>query len=316
MLLKEIKNIFHNELGKTYPKEEIDSFFYRCIEHYLRLERFVLAIQPELTLTKEEEQPLFEALSQLKQERPLQYILGTANFMDLELQVNEAVLIPRPETEELVQWILEDCQTKKKNLDAERSRSVISTSLNDCSLRILDIGTGSGCIAIALAKHLPQAKVYAIDVSEKALEVARENARLNQVDITFLKNDILAPELALELELELDFDIIVSNPPYVRELEKEEMKNNVKDHEPSLALFVSDGDPLVFYRAIAQFGRTRLKEGGSLYLEINQYLGEETKALLKAHNFSEIELRKDIFGNDRMLKAIVPKGLPAEGRGL
>ncbi|WP_108422913.1 peptide chain release factor N(5)-glutamine methyltransferase [Flagellimonas amoyensis] len=297
MLLKEIKNIFHDELGKTYPKEEIDSFFYRCIEHYLKLERFILAIQPELVLTKEEEQPLFEALSQLKQEMPLQYILGTAHFMDLELHVNGAVLIPRPETEELVEWILEDCQTKKKNLDAERSRSVISTTLNDHSLRILDIGTGSGCIAIALAKHLPHAKVYAVDVSERALEVARENARLNQVDITFLKNDILAPELELEL------DIIVSNPPYVRELEKEEMKNNVKDHEPSLALFVSDGDPLVFYRAIAQFGRTRLKEGGSLYLEINQYLGEETKALLKAHNFSEIELRKDIFGNDRMLKA-------------
>ncbi|WP_318345379.1 peptide chain release factor N(5)-glutamine methyltransferase [Flagellimonas baculiformis] len=301
MLLKEIKNIFHNELGKTYPKEEIDSFFYRCIEHYLKLERFVLAIQPELALTKEEEQPLFEALSQLKQERPLQYILGTAHFMDLELQVNESVLIPRPETEELAQWILEDYQTKKKNLDAERSRSVISTTLNDRSLRILDIGTGSGCIAIALAKHLPHAKVYALDVSEKALEVARENARLNQVDITFLKNDILAAELELELELELD--IIVSNPPYVRELEKEEMKNNVKDHEPSLALFVSDGDPLVFYRAIAQFSETHLKERGSLYLEINQYLGEETKALLKAHNFSEIELRKDIFGNDRMLKA-------------
>lgn len=302
MLLKEIKNIFHKELGKTYPKEEIDSFFYRCIEHYLKLERFVLAIQPGLTLTKEEEQPLFEALTQLKRERPLQYILGTAHFMDLELHVNEAVLIPRPETEELVQWILEDCQTKKKNLYAERSRSVISTTLNDHSLRILDIGTGSGCIAIALAKHLPHAKVYALDVSEKALEVARENARLNQVDITFLKNDILALEPALELEL--DFDIIVSNPPYVRELEKESIKNNVKEHEPSLALFVPDKDPLLFYRAIAQFSKAHLNKGGRLYLEINQYLGSETHDLLKARNFSEIELRKDIFGNDRMLKAI------------
>lgn len=299
MLLKEIKNIFHDELGKTYPKEEIDSFFYRCIEHYLKLERFILAIQPEFALTKEEEQPLFEALSQLKQERPLQYILGTAHFMDFELQVNGSVLIPRPETEELVQWILEDVASRKSEV---RSRKPEAGNMDfyPSPLTILDIGTGSGCIAIALAKHLPHAKVYALDVSERALEVARENARLNQVDITFLKNDILAPEL------ELDFDIIVSNPPYVRELEKEEMKNNVKDHEPSLALFVSDGDPLVFYRAIAQFGRTRLKEGGSLYLEINQYLGEETKALLNAHNFSEIELRKDILGNDRMLKAIVP----------
>ncbi|KAB5491925.1 peptide chain release factor N(5)-glutamine methyltransferase [Flagellimonas hadalis] len=315
MLLKEIKNIFHKELGKTYPKEEIDSFFYRCIEHYLKLERFVLAIQPELTLTKEEEQPLFEALSQLKQERPLQYILGTAHFMDLELHVNEAVLIPRPETEELVQWILEDVASRKSEVESRKSEAG-NMDFYPSPLTILDIGTGSGCIAIALAKHLPHAKVYALDVSEKALEVARENARLNQVDITFQKNDILAPELEPELELKLDFDIIVSNPPYVRELEKEGMKNNVKDHEPSLALFVSDGDPLVFYSAIAQFGRTRLKEGGGLYLEINQYLGEETKALLKAHNFSEIELRKDIFGNDRMLKAIVPKGLPADGRGL
>ena len=291
MLLKEIKNIFHKELGKTYPKEEIDSFFYRCIEHYLKLERFVLAIQPEFTLTKEEEQPLFEALTQLKRERPLQYILGTAHFMDLELHVNEAVLIPRPETEELVQWILEEVGSRESEVGSFSH------------LTILDIGTGSGCIAIALAKYLPDAKVYALDVSEKALEVARENARLNQVDVTFLKNDILAAELELEFELKLEFDIIVSNPPYVRELEKEEMKNNVKDHEPSLALFVSDGDPLVFYRTIAHFSETHLKEGGSLYLEINQYLGEETKALLKAHNFSEIELRKDIFGNDRMLKA-------------
>lgn len=300
MLLKEIKNIFHKELGKTYPKEEIDSFFYRCIEHYLKLERFVLAIQPHLSLSREEEQPLFEALAQLKLEKPIQYILGTAHFMDLELNVNETVLIPRPETEELVQWILEDCQRKKSNLDAERSRSVISTTLNDHSLRILDIGTGSGCIAIALAKHLPHAKVYALDVSEKALEVARENARLNQVDITFLKNDILA----LEPALELDFDIIVSNPPYVRELEKESIKNNVKEHEPSLALFVPDKDPLLFYRAIAQFSKAHLNKGGRLYLEINQYLGGETRDLLKARNFSEIELRKDIFGNDRMLKAI------------
>lgn len=186
MLLKEIKDIFHKELGDIYPKEEVDSFFYACIEHYLKLERFILAIQPNLVLTKEEEQPLFEALSELKLETPLQYILGTAHFMDMELQVNENVLIPRPETEELVQWILEDSQVKKQfKLDAERSRSVISTPLNDRSLRILDIGTGSGCIAIALAKNLPSAQVYALDVSEKALEVAQKNAESNKVDVIF-----------------------------------------------------------------------------------------------------------------------------------
>ncbi|GLU44485.1 peptide chain release factor N(5)-glutamine methyltransferase [Allomuricauda sp. NBRC 101325] len=291
MLLREIKNIFHKELGEIYPKEEIDSFFYNCIEHYLKLERFILALQPEYVLTKEEEQPLFEALSQLKLQKPLQYILGTSHFMDLELGVNENVLIPRPETEELVQWIL----------DAERSRSIISTPLNDQSIKILDIGTGSGCIAIALAKHLPNAKVYALDVSEEALKVAKENAKNNGVAVNFIQQDILA----LELALELNFDIIVSNPPYVRDLEKEEIQNNVKDFEPHLALFVDDADPLIFYDAIAQFSKSHLVEKGSLYFEINQYLGEETSALLKAHNFSEIELRKDIFGNDRMLRGTI-----------
>ncbi|MBO0322502.1 peptide chain release factor N(5)-glutamine methyltransferase [Muricauda sp. CAU 1633] len=303
MLLREIKNIFHKELDGLFPAEEVDTFFYRCVEHYLKLERFVLAVQPELTLTKEEEHPLFEAFSQLKQERPLQYILGEAHFMDLELKVNESVLIPRPETEELVQWILDD-------LDAERSRSVISTSLNDRSLQILDIGTGSGCIAIALAKHLPGAKVFALDVSKEALEVALENAQKNKAEITFIHQDILEPELALKtelgLELALDFDLIVSNPPYVRELEKSEIKKNVMEYEPHTALFVPDDDSLLFYRAISQFAKTNLKKNGSLYLEINQYLGAETKALLKAHNFSEIELRRDLFGNDRMLKATVP----------
>nr|WP_297788168.1 peptide chain release factor N(5)-glutamine methyltransferase [uncultured Allomuricauda sp.] len=289
MLLKEIKDIFQKELGEIYPKEEIDSFFYSCIEHYLKLERFILAIQPGITLTKEEEQPLFEALSEMKLEKPLQYILGTAHFMDLELQVNENVLIPRPETEELVQWIL---------LDAERSRSVISTSLNDRSPHILDIGTGSGCIAITLAKHLPHAKVFATDVSEGALNVARKNAASNGVDITFFHEDIL------NTELELNFDIIVSNPPYVRELEKSEIQKNVKDFEPETALFVPDEDPLMFYRAIIAFAENHLSKKGKLYFEINQYLGEETKALFDARNFSEIELRKDMFGNDRMLKAI------------
>jgi len=291
MLLKEIKDIYHRELGGIYPKEEVDSFFYSCIEHYLNLERFILAIQPGITLTKDEEEPLFEALSELKLQKPLQYILGTAHFMDLELQVDKNVLIPRPETEELVQWILSD---------AERSRSGISTTPNDRSLQILDIGTGSGCIAIALAKHLPNAKIFALDVSDSALKVARKNAASNGVDITFLHEDIL------NTELELDFDIIVSNPPYVRELEKEGIQKNVKDFEPDTALFVSDEDPLLFYRAIIDFAEKHLSEKGKLYFEINQYLGEETKALFNTRNFSEIELRKDMFGNDRMLKANVP----------
>ncbi|MCL6265651.1 peptide chain release factor N(5)-glutamine methyltransferase [Flagellimonas myxillae] len=287
MQLREIKDIFYQELQDIYPKEEVDSFFYGCIEHYLNLERFVLVLQPNITLTKKEEAPLFAALAELKQEKPLQYILGSAHFMDLEFMVNEYVLIPRPETEELVEWVVSDIQKQTSDIRHQTS-----------NIRILDIGTGSGCIAVALAKNLPDAKVYALDVSEKALNVAQENAKKNEVEVTFIHQDILNPELALEL----DFDVIVSNPPYVRELEKEEIKKNVKDFEPHLALFVKDEDPLLFYKAITQFALTHLNKGGRLYFETNQYLGKETRTLLEAHNFLEIELRRDLFGNERMLK--------------
>nr|WP_223826612.1 peptide chain release factor N(5)-glutamine methyltransferase [Flagellimonas sp. S3867] len=292
-MLQEIKTIFHKELDGIYPVEEVDTFFYLTIERYLNLERFVLALQPNLNLTKVEEQPLFETLTQLKQQKPIQYILSTTHFMDLEFHVDENVLIPRPETEELVQWIVEHCQF-------ERSREALNTP----DLTILDIGTGSGCIAIALAKNLPNAKVHALDVSAKALEVAQQNAILNGVDITFHQKNILNPELRFKAELE--FDVIVSNPPYVREKEKNKMNNNVVDHEPNLALFVPDDNALVFFESITKFALEHLKTNGSLFFEINQYLGNQTKTLLEAHNFLEIELRKDLFGNDRMLKGIAP----------
>lgn len=289
MLLKEIKNIYHLELDPLFPKEEVDSFFYLVIDHYLGLERFVLAMQPNLVVSKDNEEPLFYALSQLKQERPIQYILGKAHFCDLEFGVDENVLIPRPETEELVYWILNEVQ--------QRTRQE--------GLKILDIGTGSGCIAISLAINLPNAKVYALDISKKALQIAQQNAVDNEVDIVFLEADILSMEGFKD-----KFDVIVSNPPYVRELEKKEMKNNVLEHEPGLALFVSDGDPLIFYKKITLFALNHLKTGGMLFFEINQYLGEEMKQLLEAGNFSEIELRKDMYGNDRMLKAVLnPNGL-------
>ncbi len=283
MLLKEIKTIYHKELDGIYGKEEATSFFYLLIEHYLKLERFVLALQPTLIISKEEETPLFEALSRLKLNEPVQHIIGKTDFMDMDFIVNKNVLIPRSETEELVRWIIEEYK------------------IENSKLKILDIGTGSGCIAIALAKYLPEAKVFALDVSEKALEIAKENAKQNQVEITLLKKDIFNLEAILEEE-ELVFDLIVSNPPYVREMEKLEMQSNVLDNEPNLALFVSDEDPLVFYKKIVQFAIKNLKKDGALYFEINQYLGKETSALLKEHNFSEIELRKDMFSNDRMLR--------------
>jgi len=279
MQLKEIKNIFHLELNKIYPKEEVDSFFYLMIEHYLGLQKFALALEPNYVVTKEAEQPFFEGLQKLKEELPIQYILGTTHFMDLDFKVDENVLIPRPETEELVRWILGAVENEKSEIS------------------ILDIGTGSGCIAISLAKLLPNAKVYALDVSKGALAVAKENAESNNASVNFLQVDILSNP-----NLEQKFDVIVSNPPYVRELEKAEMQNNVLEYEPNLALFVADDNPLVFYSAITQFAVNHLKPNGKLFFEINQYLGEETKVVLESYNFNAIELKQDMFGNDRMLK--------------
>ena len=279
MQVSEIKNIFHLELDGLYAKEEVDSFFFLFLEKYINIDRFGLVMQPNLVLTKEEENPFFTGLSELKKERPIQYIIGETTFMDSLLKVNENVLIPRPETEELVQWLIDD---------------VGATS----ELKILDIGTGSGCIAVSLAKNLQNSKVYALDVSKEAIHLAKENAVLNGVEINFINADILTSSL----DLDLSFDIIISNPPYVREIEKEEIHNNVKNYEPSLALFVSDANPLIFYEAIAEFSKKHLSKDGKLYIEINQYLGEETKALFENKNFNKVILKKDIFDNHRMIR--------------
>lgn len=283
MLLREIKTIYHKELDALYPETEVDHFFYWMVEHYLGLERFVLALQPQLVLTKEEEQPLFEGLAQLRQERPIQYIVGWAPFRDLELEVNEAVLIPRPETEELVQWVLDSLP-------------------HDRELNILDMGTGSGCIAIVLALALPKARVWALDISDEALEVAARNAQKYGAKVQFLKADILAMPY-----LEQRFDVVVSNPPYVRELEKEAMGNNVLQYEPRMALFVPDADPLRFYEKIAEFAAKQLRPNGQLFLEINEYLGPETQQLMEQKGLVQAELRHDIFGKDRMLRALAPE---------
>jgi release factor glutamine methyltransferase len=200
----------------------------------------------------------------------------------LEFEVNPNVLIPRPETEELVDWIIESQNSE----------------LRTQKLKILDIGTGSGCIAISLAKNLPNAEVFALDVSEQALATAQRNAESNQVQIQFIHQSILETE-----DFEHQFDIIVSNPPYVRDLEKQEIKKNVLDNEPHLALFVADNDALLFYRKIAQLAQKNLSPTGQLYFEINQYLGQEMVALLKEMNFQNTELRKDVYGNDRMTKS-------------
>tara|TARA_R110002051_G_scaffold314839_1_gene392380 strand:+ start:6222 stop:7070 length:849 start_codon:yes stop_codon:yes gene_type:complete len=281
VLLREIKNIFHSELDVLYGKDEVSSFFYMLIEHYFNLERFVLAIQPELVIDKEQETVIFNALAELKLEHPIQHIIGSSHFMDMDFKVNPHVLIPRPETEELVRWVIED------NEKAE------------LPLAILDMGTGSGCIPISLTKYLPNANIFGLDISLDALEVAQENNKIHGTKVEFFQADML------NLNHKNNYDIIVSNPPYVRELEKAEMQKNVIDHEPSIALFVPDEDPLKFYRAIVNFASRHLNDKGSLYLEINQYLGNEMIELLQKYEFHTIKLKQDMYGNDRMLKGII-----------
>lgn len=280
MKVKEYRAFFIDVLGSIYDQAEAESFFYIILEDRYRLRRIDLALQPELVFTAEEIREWDLIREQLEREIPLQYILGRTSFYGLEFMVDENVLIPRQETEELVEWII----------------SAAAKRISQEGVRILDIGTGSGCIAISLAKNIAGSEVYAIDVSEKALAIAEKNAALNNVKVHFMLADILATE-----DLERQFDIIVSNPPYVRNLEKGEIRKNVLDHEPHLALFVEDDDASVFYRKISQLASRNLDDNGQLYFEINQYLGAEMIELLRKEGFRDIELRKDIYGNDRMI---------------
>ena len=282
MKIKEYRTQFIQELTPIYDAGEAESFFYLIVEEKHQLKRIDLALHPDLVFSEAEIVVWNSILEQLKQEIPVQYLLGKTSFYGLDFEVNENVLIPRPETEELVEWILESQKPKGESQN----------------IRILDIGTGSGCIAISLAKNLPNATVFAIDVSEKALATAKKNAENNSVNVTFINQNILETE-----DLGQQFDIIVSNPPYVRNLEKEEIKKNVLDNEPHLALFVEDNDALIFYKKIAELAQKNLSENGQLYFEINQYLGKEMIDLLEKMNFAAIELRKDIYGNDRMIRA-------------
>lgn len=284
MKIKEYRSRFIQELLPIYDEGEAESFFYLILEEKRQLKRIDLALDPELVFLKEEITHWNSILDQLKLEIPIQYLLGKTSFYGLEFEVNDNVLIPRPETEELVEWIIQSTKS-----------DVVNTKL-----KVLDIGTGSGCIAISLAKNIPNTKLYAIDISEKALATAKRNAVLNQVDVTFITQNILETE-----DLNQQFDIIVSNPPYVRNLEKQEIKKNVLDNEPHLALFVEDDDALIFYKKIAALAQKNLSEKGQLFFEINQYLGEDMVSLLEKMNFKNIELRKDIYGNNRMIRGTI-----------
>jgi release factor glutamine methyltransferase len=269
-------------LGEIYPKRELSSMIRLIMERVCHVPAYQLLAGIKREPSEIESKEIQDIVSRLKTAEPLQYIIGIADFYSLEFEVTPSVLIPRPETEELVDMILHE------HADLEGG--------------ILDVGTGSGCIAITLSKHLPNANVTGIDISPEALSVARRNAERNEVNTAFRQADILSSEPTMPF-LPTNFDLIVSNPPYVMEQEKATMEKNVLDYEPSLALFVPDADPLLFYKAIARFGRTHLNPGGQLYFEINPLRGNECAGMLHEAGYKDIQLLRDLSGKERFIKA-------------
>ena len=284
MVLSDLKIKMNSILASVFEKTEVESFFYLLIDFRLKLNKMDFLLNPNVVISIEDATFFESAIQKLKLEEPIQYILGETEFYGLLFKVTKNTLIPRPETEELVDWIIKDQLT-----------------INKEQLTILDIGTGSGCIPISLAKNITGAKVTTVDVSRGAIKIAQENAVANNVAVSFVNDSILEPIIVSDSENK--FDIIVSNPPYVRNLEKQEIKKNVLDYEPHLALFVEDNDALIFYKKITEYALNHLKKDGVLYFEINQYLGEETLNLIENLGFETVELRKDMSGNDRMIKA-------------
>ena len=273
--VRDVRPIFLEKLAPIYGEKDANSMAYWSIESVLRLSKSDCIIQQDVLVSQTQKLKLLEIVNRLVEEEPLQYILGTSEFMGLELKVNKYTLIPRPETEELVHWVLQEDFTSG-----------------------LDIGTGSGCIAVSLAKQ-SKAILSALDFSKKALQVAKENAKNNNVAVNFIHADILQRP-----NLKQAFDIIVSNPPYVLDSDKSLMYTNVLNHEPHTALFVPDKEALVFYDSIADFATTHLSQNGKLFFEINEKKGEEVLQMLLEKGFSEIQLKKDMQGKDRMVKAI------------
>jgi len=278
-LLKEIKNYYLNEIANLYGINEAESMLNLLINHFFGLNRTGQLLKPDFRLTETEMLKLHFAVKELKKEKPVQYIVGNAEFYGMNLKVNPSVLIPRPETEELVDKIV------KANVDNSR-------------LKVLDIGTGSGCIALALKSSMPDSSVVAVDVSEEALAIAEENKHSLALKVEFQKLNILD---ASEWHILKKFDIIVSNPPYVTVAEKSRMRKNVFDNEPSIALFVTDDEPLVFYNAITDFAQTHLNRSGVLWFEINEKFGEQVKDLMAKKGFSELKIYPDIHKKERFV---------------
>lgn len=269
-------------LKDSYPTSEINSLVRLIMERVCNIQPHHFLFCKDREVPEGEKSRIREIVARLKEMEPIQYILGTADFYSLQFEVNPSVLIPRPETEELVEQVILDNQDKR--------------------IKILDIGTGSGCIAVTLRKNLKKASVIATDISAEALDTARRNAKRNNATITFIRTDILDPEKA-ETDLPFVLDVIVSNPPYIKEEEKRDMEKNVLDYEPHLALFVPDNDPLLYYWHIAHFGKKKLRRNGRLYFEINAAHGDMIVEMLQEEGYKNIELIQDLSGKDRIIKA-------------
>ncbi len=281
-----VMELFRKEMEGIYSKEEIETFIFFSLNEYAGFSRSDLVLKKDTRFCESELLKFFRVIRKLKQHVPLQYIFGHTQFYGLDLQVNEDVLIPRPETEELVEWIISD---------------VTLSVVEGQPLNILDIGTGSGCIAISLKKNIPNAEVFALDISEKALAVAKENAKQNETKIDFIKGNILEHSQIDKLT-NSQIDIIVSNPPYITEEEKENMHKNVLEHEPHTALFVPDNDALLFYRGILDFAKEKLVAGGKIYFELNARYADAIKELAESKGFVNCEVKKDLSGKQRMFQ--------------
>jgi release factor glutamine methyltransferase len=285
--ISNIINLIKSELKISYHENEISSFVNLIFEYLFDYKRIDILMNNNKILYNSEVERINKIILDLKNYKPIQYILGYTFFYGLKFKVNEKVLIPRPETEELVDWII----IENKNTDKK--------------LKILDIGTGSGCISIALAKNLKITEIYSLDISVDALKIAKQNSDDNKCSLNLIKADILDFH-ENELNENIKFDLIVSNPPYVRKKEKELMEKNVLNYEPHIALFVEDDNPLIFYTKIKEFASKYLEINGFIFIEINEELGPETTDLFKNH-YQFIEIKKDINGRDRMMKIWSPK---------
>lgn len=277
--LSSVIRYFKQELSNFYAQNEVQSMLYIVLQHYFNLSKNEIILNPTKLFSESELLLVINTVKALKTHKPLAYIIGEWEFFGLTLTVNEAVLIPRPETEELVQLVVNE---------------------NPFAASVLDIGTGSGCIALAIKKLLPSAKVEAWDISEKALELAKLNAKKNNLIVDFKMVDVLNVDFTLREEI----DVIVSNPPYIKKEESALMDKNVLDFEPHLALFVENNNPLLFYEKICAFALKNLNQGGKIYFEINETLGEEVRFLL-LKNFIEVILIKDMNGKNRMIRGVL-----------